>query len=107
MLTVRKAGDAYRADTWIDGNRVRLSLGTRNHDAAQRFASRIEKALAEGSQSQLWEELRAVLPDRTFQNLAKSVGYIPPQTQPEKPKPTWSNLRASFEGYMQKRMVLN
>src|ERR1700758_792984 len=106
MLTVRKGGNVYRGDTWIDGSRVRLSLGTRNQDAAQRLASRIEKALAEGPKSEIWEEVKAVLPERTFRALADSVGYVPPQIQPETPKPTWKNLRSSFEGYMRKRIAL-
>lgn len=103
MLTVRKAGNVYRADTWIDNNRVRLSLGTRNHDAAQRLASRIEKALSEGSRSELWAELKAVLPDLTFARLADSVGYVPPKI--EAPK-TWSDLRTRFEAHMQERIAL-
>ena len=79
MITVRKAGNAYRGDTWIDNSRVRLSLGTRNEDAAQRLASRIEKALAEGGKSQIWEELKPVLPEYTFNRLVGSVGYQPPE----------------------------
>lgn len=106
MLTVRKVGDAYRGDTFIDGRRVRLSFGTRNQDAAQRLASRIEKVLAEGPKSEVWEELKAVLPERTFRTLSDSVGYAPPEKQPEKPQPTWTKLRASFEGYMKKRIAL-
>ena len=106
MLTVRKAGNVYRGDTFIDGRRTRLSLGTRNQDAAQRLASRVEKALAEGSKSELWEELKAVLPEFTFKRLADSVGYIPPQKQPQKPEPTWVSLRSCFEGYMEKGIAL-
>src|SRR5690242_1400991 len=102
MFRVRKVGATYRGDTCIGGKRVRLSLGTRNQDAAQRLASRLERALSEGSKSQLWEELRSVLPEYTFQRLSASVGYAPPAKEPEKPKPIWSNMRASFEVYMQK-----
>lgn len=107
MLTVRKAGNIYRGDTLIEGKRVRLSLGTRNQDAAHRLASRIEKALAEGSSSAIWEELKPVLPEYTFQRLSASVGYVAPEKHPEKPKPTWSNVRASFEAYMRKRIALS
>lgn len=106
MLTVRKAGNAYRGDTWIDGQRVRLSLGTRNGDAAQRLASRIEKALAEGAESGIWAELKPVLPELTFTRLAGSVGYKAPEAKPEAPKPTWKDLRANFEAYMQKRIAI-
>ncbi len=106
MITVRKAGNAYRGDTWIDNSRVRLSLGTRNEDAAQRLASRIEKALAEGGKSQIWEELKPVLPEYTFNRLAGSVGYQPPEIVQEVPKPTWSDLRKTFEGYIQKRIAI-
>jgi integrase len=107
MFRVRKAGHVYRGDTSILGVRVRLSLGTRNQDAAYRLASRIEKALADGSSSEIWEELRAVLPEFTFKKLADSIGYVPPQKKEDIPKPTWSNLRGSFEAYMQKRTALN
>jgi len=106
MLTVRKAGNVYRGDTFIDGSRVRLSLGTRNQDAAQRLASRIEKALAEGPKSELWEEMKGVLPGFTFKRLAESVGYLPPSEQPATPKPTWSGLRSSFDIHMKQRIEI-
>lgn len=106
MLTVRKAGNVYRGDTWMNGCRLRLSLGTRNQDAAQRLASRIEKALAEGSKSELWPELKTTLPEHTFSRLASAVGYKPTDAQPEPAKPTWQHLRKAFEGHMQKRIAI-
>jgi integrase len=106
MITVRKAGEVYRGDTCIRGRRMRLSLGTRNEDAAQRLASRIEKALAEGGNSVIWAELKPVLPQYTFQQLAESVGYQPPGIQVEPLKATWGDLRRSFEGYMDKRIAI-
>jgi len=106
MINVSRAGKTYRADTCISGNRVRLSLGTRNEDAAQRLASRIEKALAEGAQSQIWTELEPILPQYTFNQFAGTVGYRPQEAQPEIPKPTWNDLRSAFVGYMQQRMAI-
>lgn len=104
MLTVRKAGNIYRADTSIHGERLRVSLGTRNQDAAQRLASRIEKAMAEGAASEIWSELQAVLPEATFTRFAATVGYKPPEKQ--RPRPTWVNLRGAFDNYMHKRIAI-
>ena len=106
MITVRKAGPVYRGDTFIAGERLRLSLGTRNQDAAVRLASRIEKALAEGPQSAIWAELKPVLPEQTFYRLANSVGYKPPEAVSEPYKPTWSDLRVRFDAYMKKRIAI-
>jgi hypothetical protein len=106
MITVRKFLHVYRGDTFINGKRVRLSLGTRNQDAAQRLASRIERALSEGSKSEIWEELKSVLPEYTFQQLSAFIEYVAPQKQPAKPQPLWTELRASFEGYMRKHIAL-
>lgn len=106
MITVRKAGPVYRGDTSIAGERVRLSLGTRNQDAAMRLASRIEKALAEGPQSVIWAELKPVLPEQTFNRFANSVGHKPPEPEPEPYKPTWSDLRVKFDAYMKKRIAI-
>ena len=56
-------------------DRIRLSLGTMNGDAAQLLHSRIERALAEGPTSGLWRELRTVLPADTFEKLAAIAGH--------------------------------
>jgi integrase len=106
MIIVRKAGTVFRGDTTIAGQRVRLSLGTRNHDAATRLASRIEKALAEGAESKIWAELEAVLPAQTFNRYAGSVGYTRPASTVEPYTPTWADLRTKFDAYMQKRIVI-
>ncbi|HKD84244.1 MAG TPA: tyrosine-type recombinase/integrase [Terriglobales bacterium] len=106
MITVRKAGNVYRGDTLIEGSRVRLSLGTRNEDAAQRLASRIDKARAEGADSVIWGELKPALPEYTFNRLAGAVGYKPPEPRPTENAPTWDDLRSVFDGYMQKRIAI-
>jgi len=103
MITVRKAGSVYRADTVIGGERVRLSLGTKNHDAAQRYASRIEKALSEGPKSDIWSEVQSVLPEFTFKKLASSVGYHP---SPPQTKPTWQDLKDSFDTHMKQQILI-
>lgn len=106
MITVRKAGTVYRGDMTLAGERVRLSLGTRNQDAAMRLASRIDKALAEGSQSAIWAELRPVLPEQTFKRFADSVGYKPPEPVAEPYRMTWNDVRERFKEHMEKRMSI-
>src|SRR6267154_5107667 len=60
----------------FDGERIRLSLGTEEKNAAIRRVSKIEKACAEGPQSLLWAELQDSLPLPTFKFFADHVGYV-------------------------------
>lgn len=86
-------------------DRIRLSLGTMNGDAAQLLHSRIERALAEGPTSGLWRELRTVLPADTFEKLAAIAGH---QTDQASAQPhTWADLFAKFSGWMSQRVVLD
>jgi integrase len=82
---------------------MRLSLGTRQQDAAHRLTNRIERALIEGPESSLWPDLQKTLPERTFSLLAKLVEYKP---RIEKPQPTWAELLAMFETEMRQRIAL-
>ena len=82
---VKKRGKFYRLEGRYgerlrrgcgERERLRLSLGTMNGDAAQILVSKIDQALAEGPRSTRWNDLRAVLPPDTFRTLAAIAGYV-------------------------------
>ena len=100
MLTIRKRGRSFHVDTLTGETRLRGSLGTRNHDAARRLANRLETALSEGAGSDLWSELRTLLPRATYVRFADHVGVKECQ------KPTWGILRRSFEHHMTQRIQI-
>ena len=102
-MTIRKRGKVYRAEGFVGGKRIRISLGTRDADAARRSLNRIERALSEGAESPLWPELRTVLPPGAFSTLAALVGWL---EQVEEPQPTWAELSTAFECEMERRMAL-
>lgn len=116
---IRKRGKTYRLEGRAgetsnargqrgagERERIRLSLGTMNGDAAQLLHSRIERALAHGPDSSLWSELRGVLPPDTFEKLAAISGHIPDQTAAAS-QHTWSDLLANFKGWMSQRVALD
>jgi integrase len=101
MLTVHKRGKTWHADLLVGRiHVVRGSLGTRNEDAARRLKHKLEIALAEGSASSLWRELRTLLPRETFARFAVFVGVK------EQPLPTWSDLRKLFTIFAEQRVKL-
>ena len=102
-MTIRKRGKIYRAEGFVGGKRIRVSLGTRDADAARRLLNRIERALSEGAQSPLWAELQTTLPPNAFPMLAAFVGW---HEQEEKPQPTWAELSTAFDCHMGQRMAL-
>lgn len=111
---VKKRGRTYRLEGRAgveirrgtgERERIRLSLGTANGDAAYLLHGRIERALAEGPTSTLWRELRGTLPPDTFAKLAALAGYAPEQN--EIPKQTWADLAAKFSGWMSQRVALD
>ena len=82
---VKKRGKKYRLEGRHgerlrrgsgERERLRLTLGTMNGEAAQKLHGRIDRALADGPSSLLWAELRAVLPPETFNKLA-GIAAIP------------------------------
>jgi hypothetical protein len=112
-LRVRKRGDTYRLEGRLgnrarrgtgERERLRISLGTGNGDAAQLCLSKIERALAEGSNSFLWRELSILLPPDSFTKLAGIVGYEP---EVESPRQTWQELASKFETWMTQRVALD
>jgi integrase len=86
--------------------RIRLSLGTANSDAAQLLHNRIERALAEGPGSSLWLGLRTILPADTFEKLAAIGGHVPDQPAPT-PQHTWDDLASKFSAWMSQRVALD
>jgi len=104
MLTIHKRGRVFWSDGIVQGVRIRRPLGTRNHDAAHRIVSKIERALAEGTDSNLWPELKQFLPEPTFRVFANVAGYKEPVVKPE---PTWTDLSAAFENEMHRRVALD
>lgn len=101
MLTIHKRGKAWHADLLVGRiHAVRGALGTRNEDVARRLKHKLEIALAEGSDSTLWPELRALLPRETFTRFADFAGVK------EQPLPTWSDLRKLFTVFAAQRVKL-
>ena len=79
-------------------------LGTRNSDAAHRIIGKLERALAEGTDSSLWPELKQFLPEPTFRVFANAAGYKEPIVKAE---PTWADLSAAFENELHRRVALD
>lgn len=102
-LEVVHRGRQYRIDGYVDGRRVRLSLGTANDATADRWKDKIERAIQGGVESPLWPELKRFLPPQTFRKLASLVGYTEKR---ESPQPTWTDLEAAFAAEMRRRIAL-
>jgi integrase len=102
-LKLQQRGKRYRAIGTVSGRFLRLSLGTANGSAASTTIGRIERAIAEGSASSLWPELKRALPPRTFELLAEIANYR--EEAPAKVW-TWKELEATFETEMQQRILL-
>src|SRR5215472_16580859 len=112
-LRVKKRGTTYRLEGRLgdrarrgsgERDRIRLSLGTANGDAAQICLSKIERALAEGPTSLIWKELSNLLPPETFAKLAAIVGYQPTV---EATHNTWADMESKFKAWMVQRISLD
>lgn len=112
-LRVRKRGRVYRLQGRIgdrgrrgsgERERLRVSLGTSNHEAALTWQSAIEKAFAEGPGSMRWRELRRVLPPDTFEKLAAVAGHVPTEG-PEETRHRWTDLTTKFSAWMSHRIA--
>jgi integrase len=112
-LRAKKRGTTYRLEGRLgerarrgsgERDRIRLSLGTANGDAAQICLGKIERALAEGSASPIWKELGNLLPPETFGKLAAMAGYHLPA---EAPRYTWQELASRFKAWMAQRVALD
>jgi integrase len=100
MLTLRKRGRSFHVDFLTITARIRGSLGTRNQDAARRLIHRLETAMSEGANSNLWPDLRLLLPPSTFTRFADVVGVK------EKRPPTWNELRESFTVHQNQKITI-
>ena len=98
-----RSGDRLRRGTG-ERERIRLSLGTANGDAAQLLHGKIERALSEGPSSSLWRELRNTLPSDTFSKLSTIIGYEPSKSPEVFP---WSQLESKFTAWMSHRVALD
>jgi integrase len=85
-------------------DRIRWSLGTKKQGEAQNRADWIVRCISEGADSSVWPTLKNVLPARTFEMLAKLVGYAPVVEVP-KVVPTWVDLRASYVTALDAKIV--
>jgi integrase len=104
MLTIHKRGRVFWSDGIVQGVRIRRPLGTRNSDAAHRILGKLERALAVGTDSSLWPELKQFLPEPTFRVFADVAGYREPIVKPE---PTWADLSSAFESELHRRVALD
>jgi integrase len=101
MLTLRKRGETFHADLFrVDELRIRGSLGTKDRGVALRLARRLETALSEGSSSELWPELKRLLPSSTFVRFANLVGLK------ERRIPSWSDLHEAFKTHLAQRVKI-
>ena len=104
MLTIHKRGRVFWSDGIVCGVRLRRPLGTRNGDAAHRIVGKLERALADGTDSSLWLELKRFLPEPTFRVFADVAGYKEPVVKAE---PSWADLSAAFENELHRRVALD
>jgi hypothetical protein len=102
-LKLQQRGKRYRAVGTIAGRFLRLSLGTANSSAASTIVGRVERAIAEGSASSLWLELKRALPPKTFGVLAKIVNF---REETATKVWTWKELEGTFETEMRQRILL-
>jgi integrase len=101
MIGLYDRSGTFHADATINGERVRLSLGTRTSEFAKRLVSKLEIAILEGPDSPRWSDLRLTLPGPTFLRFARLTGVK------EKWSPTWKQFRELFESDMNRRVKFN
>ena len=103
MLSPRRVSRTWRVDGLINGSRVRLSLGTRDREAAIKTVKDIELAIIDGKNSRRWQDLQTILPPNTFRVLADAVGWTPDPAKA--PVPTWSDLLREFSTHFQRKVL--
>lgn len=100
MLSVRKRSRSFHVDCLTTSARLRGSLGTRNQEAARRLAHRLETAMSEGAASNLWLELKQVLPPSTYARFAEAAGVK------ERPLASWNDLRELFMAHLTQKITI-
>src|ERR1700730_10182348 len=104
MLTAKKRGNTWRIEGTTNGQYVRLTLGTRDGDAARKRVKEIELAIVD-KDSKLWPQLAKYLPPSTFQFFADATGWQPPAAIAEIPAPTWSDLMRDFSARFRRQIA--
>lgn len=101
MLEPRKRGKKFHADFSIGHvHLVRGALGTSNAEAARQLIRRLEMAIFQGPRSDLWAELKPVLPPLTYARFANYVGVK------NEVAATWVELRDKFFAEMEQRLKI-
>jgi integrase len=78
MITLHKRGPIWHFCTYVNGRRLRGSLGTSDEKIANLRRSQIEYAIQAGPESEVWLPLRLLLPKSTLQTLNRAlVGPTP------------------------------
>lgn len=103
MLSVRKRNRVCWLEGRVKGERIQVSLGTRNYDNAVQYSRSVERALVEGPTSEDWPRLRNLLPLSVFEKLAALVGHV---EQPVQTPPQWEHLWAAFAAESARRITL-
>lgn len=87
-----KRDHRYHFNAVVGGKRLRFAMGLSNLAAAKQLDSRICVALAEGPKSQIWSDLKKVLPPRAFTTLVTSRGVTATPTMQELEKLVYDKL---------------
>jgi integrase len=103
MLSVRKRNRVCWLEGRVKGERIQVSLGTRNYDNAVQYSRIVERALVGGSTSEEWPRLRNLLPASVFEKLSALVEYV---EHPVQRPPEWEDLRAAFAAESERRISL-
>lgn len=90
MISTRKRGEHFHVDYVSGPVRLRGPLGTSDPKSAKRLANRIGYAMSDGPRSEVWHELRPVLPDGTWSRFSGHAGVSMAPTR------TWGDLLSIF-----------
>jgi integrase len=105
MLSAKKRGVTWRVEGVVNKLYVRLSLSTRDANAAKKSVSEIELALIDGKDSKRWTELRRVLPEKMFSFFANIAGWEAKSAQVEAPPATWEDLVREFSAKFRRKIL--
>jgi integrase len=104
VLSAKKRGGTWRVEGVVSKRYFRLSLSTRDANAAKRCVNEIELALIDGKESKRWVDLRGVLPENTFQFFAGIVGWEA-TAAPVEFSATWNDLLREFSAQFQRKIL--
>jgi integrase len=104
VLSAKKRGGTWRVEGVVNKRYFRLSLRTRDANAAKRCVNEIELALIDGKESKRWAELNRVLPGNTFRFFASIVGWED-EPAPADPVATWADLFREYSSQFQRKIL--